>query len=163
VPLIFDESVLDKKVEGHPDYDPPGLDLINLPNGAFLISVRVAELLSANNVSGYELVNVLTKATGQPSKRLFLLKTKKAILDACEEHTPRDPGAICPVCGKVRIGVLGGFYVRDEWLNGDEIFSRNPSHLSVICVSNRLYRLLKSMGCKGMLPAYGVFSCHHST
>lgn len=161
VPLIFDESVLDKKIEGLPQYDPPGLDVINLPNGAFLVSARVADLFSENNVSGYELVNVLSKETGQPSQRLFLLKTNKAILDACPEHTPRDPGAICPVCGKVRIGVLGNFYVKNEWLEGAEIFSRTPYHLSAICISNRLYKLLKEMQCKGMLPAYGLFSCQH--
>ena len=161
-PLIVDESVLDKKVEGLPHYDPPGLDLINLPNGAFLVSARVAELLTANNISGYELVPVISGSTRQPSQRLFLLKANKAIPDACDVHTPRDPGAICPVCGRVRIGVLGNFYVRTEWLNGDELFSRNPSRLSAICVSNRLYKLLKEMGCKGMLPAYGIFSCDHT-
>lgn len=162
VPLIVDESVLDKKVEGLPYYDPPGLDLINLPNGAFLVSERVAGLFSANNISGYELVNVISKETGQPSQRLFLLKANTAILDACEVHTPRDPGAICPVCGRVRIGILGNFYVRAEWLNGAEVFSRNPFHLSAICVSGRLYKLLKEMDCKGMLPASGIFSCDHS-
>ena len=162
VPLTFDESVLDKKVAGLPHYDPPGLDLINLPNGAFLISARVAELFSANHIRGYELANVLSKATGQPSQRVFLLKAGKAILDACDIHTPRDPGAICPTCGKTRTGILGVFYVREEWLQGDELFSRSPSHLSLICVSNRLYTLLKEMGCKGMLPSYGLFSCNHT-
>lgn len=161
-PLIFDEAVLDKKVEDSPDFDPPGPDLISLPNRAMLVSIRVVNLLSTNNITGYELLNVLSKATKQPSQRVFLLQTQKAIMDACSEHTPRDPGAICPVCGNVRIGVLGNFYIREEWLEGAALFSRNPSHLSELCVSNRLYKILKESGCKGMLPSNGLFSCRHT-
>lgn len=161
-PLVVDESVLDKGVEGKPQYDPPGLDLMKLPNGAYLISSKVAGLLSASKVSGYELIDVISKQTKQPSQRLFLLKTKKVILDACDIHTPRDPGAICPVCGNVKPGLLGYYHVREEWLHGDELFSRNPSHLSDLCVSNRLFNILKAAGCKRMLASNGLFSCRHT-
>ena len=158
-PLIVDESFLDRQIHPSPNYAPPGLDLVNLEGGALLVSFRVAELLAENGVRGGELVPVISLETQKPSTRLSLLRADKAVLLPCEEHAPITPPGGCAGCGKIRGGLLGIFSVRDEWLGGDEVFSRQRSRLSAFNVSNRVYALMKAAKVRGLLPAFGVLRC----
>lgn len=159
--LIIDESFLDTQVDPSPDYTPPGLDLINLQNGALLVSKKIVQLLGSMKVQGYELIPVISKATHEPSERLFLIRANKAILKPCEIHTPTTEEGICPLCGRILGGVLGNYYVRKEWLGLDQVFSRHPLKFAAIYVSNDLYHAMKTLGVKGLLPAFGIYECNH--
>lgn len=160
--LIIDESFLDIQVDPSPDFSPPGLDLINLENGALLVSKKMIALFESCKVKGYELLPVISHQTGKPSERVFLIRANKAILQPCEVHTPATPEGICPVCGRILGGLLGYYYVREEWLGPDQVFSRNRQRYSAIYVSNELYQAMKSLGTKGMLPAFGIYKCRHA-
>ena len=159
--LIVDESYLDRQVDPSPDYTPPGLDLINLSNGALLVSKKIADLLKSKHVQGYELIPVISKGTKKPSEKIFLLRTNKAIIKPCNIHTPTTEEGICPICGRILGGVLGDYYVREEWLEADQVFSRHPFKYASIYVANELYHAMKNVGTKGLLPAYGIYKCNH--
>jgi hypothetical protein len=160
--LIIDEAFLDTQVDPSSDYTPPGLDLVNLPNGALLVSKKIVQLLESRKVQGYELIPVISKATNKPSERIFLIRANKAILQPCEIHTPTTEEGICPVCGRILGGVLGDYYVREEWIGPDQVFSRNRLKYASIYVSNELYHSLKKLGAKGLLPAFGIYKCNHT-
>jgi len=161
-PFIIDESFLDRQIDPSPDYTPPGLDLINLPNGALLVSARLADILKAANAQGYDLIPVISLATGRPSDRIVLLRADKAIILPCDIHTPTTEEGICPVCGRILGGVLGNYYVRKEWLGHDQLFSRHPSKYASIYVTNELYHKIKSKNMKGLLPSFGIYECDHT-
>ena len=158
-PLIVDESLLDRQVHPAPNYAPPGLDVVSLDGGALIISSRVAELFEGNGVAGWELIPVISLSTQKPSTRLMLLRAQKSVLLPCEEHTPITAPGGCVTCGKIRGGLLGYFSVREEWLGGDEIFSRHRALLASICVSNRVYGLMKAAKVRGLWPAFGLLRC----
>jgi hypothetical protein len=160
--LIIDESFLEAQVDPSADYTPPGLDLINLQNGALLVSKKIVQLLESMKVQGYELIPVASKATNEASKRIFLIRANKAILKPCKIHTPTTEEGICPVCGRILGGVLGDYYVREEWLGSDQVFSRHPLKYASIYISNELYHAMKAVGAKGLLPAFGIYKCNHA-
>lgn len=159
--LVVDESFLDRQIDPAPQYEPPGLDLIHLANGAMLVSNRVIRLFEEERVKGYEKINVVSKDTRKPSQRVFLIRASKAILDPCVTHTSRNEGAICPKCGTIKGGILGYWHVRREWLAGAQIFSRNPLRYASLYIERKIYQLMKNENLKGLLPAYGVFTCTH--
>ncbi len=159
--LIIDESYLDKQVISEPQFKPPGLDLINLPNGALLISIIIANLLKQLKISGYELIPVLSKQTKKHSDRIWLLKAGAAHTRPCSIHTPTTKDGICAICGKILGGILGDYYVREEWLSGDQIFARNSNLFSSIYVSHELYHAIKKMKAQGVTASYGIEKCSH--
>jgi len=159
--LVIDESFLDKQIDESSDYTPPGLDLINLENGALLVSKKIVQLLQSSNIMGYELIPVISNASEKPSERIFLLRAAKAILTPCDIHTPTTEEGICPACGKILGGILGNYYVRGEWLGEDKIFSRHPLKYASIYLSNDLYHAMKKINAKGLLPAFGIYECNH--
>jgi len=159
--LVVDESFLDRQIDPAPQYKPPGLDLIHLANGAMLVSSKVIQLFEEEKVKGYEKINVVSKDTGKPSQRVFLIRASKAIFNPCIIHTPRNKGAICSNCGTIKGGILGYWYVRREWLAGDQIFSRNPLRYASLQIERKVFHLMKNQKFKGLLPAYGVFACTH--
>ena len=159
--LIIDESFLDRQVDPLPHYKPPGLDLINLPNGAFLISKKIVDLLKEMKVSGYELIPVRSLATKKYSERIWLIKATRSITQPCTIHTPVTKEGICAVCGQILGGLLGKYHIREEWLNGDEFFTRNSNLFSLVYVSHRLYHAMKKEGAQGLLASHGIEKCSH--
>lgn len=147
-PLEVNEAFLSKK--GYPNnaYSPPGLDIINLPHGALLVSKKVVELIKENGFHGAIFLNVINQH-GKISEKLFQLVTDIIILlpDNLRE------GTICPGCGTVLSTLTGEFLIRKERIKGVSVFSRNPSGASAIYISNPLYHLLKSNNIRGLTPA----------
>ena len=160
--LVIDESFLDKQIDSSPDYTPPGLDLINLVNGAMIVSSKVLSVLNENKVKGFNVIPVQSHSTGKVSERLHLLRPNKIFLQPCNEHTPTNGKGICPECGKVLGGIMALYHIRKEWLDGDELFSKDRFGYAMTYVSNRVYHLLKANKIKGLLPAQGAYICAHS-
>jgi hypothetical protein len=147
------ESFLNKKGEPNDEYTQRRLDIINLSHGALLVSKKVVELVKKNKrFHGYTFLDVIDQK-GKISDRLFQLKADKVILlpDNLTEE-----GAICSTCGTVLSTMTGIFAVKESRLEKNSFFSRIPSGLSGIYISNPLYHLFKSENIRGLTPAQGA-------
>lgn len=160
-PFVIEETYLHKNIHPNIAYDPPGLDLVNLPNGALLISNRVVAIFEKMNVKGYTLDKVLVNKTNKPSKELFLLKANKSIIFPCKEHSSWEEYMICKECGRGKGIMLTPFYVQENWLEGDSIFANSPLSLANIVVTNELYHHLKDAKIRGLNPFLGMKLCSH--
>jgi len=151
--LQVDESFLSKKGIPNDQYNPKGIDLINMPHGALLVTERVVELFSADKkLSGYKFLDVLNKQ-GKISEKLFQLTTDKIIL---VPDNLTEEGAYCPTCGTVLSTMTRGFAIKKERLGKSSFFSRNPTGLSSIYVSKSLYQILKLENIRGLTPVQGA-------
>lgn len=152
--LKVNETFLGKKnIYPNYRYTPPGVDLVNMPHGALLVSDKVEQLLKGSgNPKGYALLDVVNQ-NGKVSDKLFQLVADKIILlpDNLTEE-----GAICPTCGTVLGALTGEFLIRKKRLGEASFFSRMPSGLSSIYVSNPLYHFLKSENVRGLTPVQGA-------
>ena len=151
--LQVDESYLDKKGDPNDRYSPNGLDIINLPHGALLVTARVVELFSADKkLSGYKFLDVLNKQ-GKISEKLFQLTTDNIIL---VPDNLTEEGAYCPTCGTVLSTMTRGFGIKKERLGKTSFFARHPSGISSIYISKSLYQIMKSENIRGLTPVQGA-------
>ena len=151
--LQVDEAFLNKKSEPNDQYTPNGLDLINLPHGALLVTKKVMDLITSDNkLSGYKFLDVLNKQ-GKVSDKLFQLTTDKIIL---VPDNLTEEGAYCPTCGTVLSTMTRGFAIKKQRLANSSFFSRNPTGMSSIYVSKSLYQILKSENTRGLTPVQGA-------
>ena len=150
----INETYLDKKkIYPNNRFNPPGLDIVNMPNGALLVSKRVVELIKSNKkFHGARFLDVINNE-GKISDRLFELVADKIIL--IPDNLPEE-GAICPVCGTELIELSGQFGVRKNRLEGNSFFSRRPSGTASMYISNELYHFLKSENVRGLTPVQGA-------
>lgn len=147
------EAFLNKKGVPNDEYTPRGLDLINLSHGALLVSKRVVELVKENKkFHGCTFLDVMDQK-GKLSDTLFQLKADKVVLlpDNLTEE-----GAFCPTCGTVLSAMTGIFAVKKSRLGKSSCFSRIPSGLSGMYISNPLYHLFKSENIRGLFPVQGA-------
>lgn len=147
------EAFLNKRGEPNDEYTPRGLDIINLSHGALLVSKKVVELVkNYNKLHGCTFLDVINQK-GKISDRVFQLKADKVILlpDNLTEE-----GAICPTCGTVLSTMTGIFAVKESRLEKSSFFSRIPSGLSGIYISNPLYRLFNARNVRGLTPVQGA-------
>lgn len=153
-PFQVNETYLDrKKAEPNNKYSPPGLDIVNMPNGALLVSKRVAELIKKDkSVHGYKFLDVIAQK-GETSERLFQLAVDKIIL---RPDNLSDEDAICRTCGAVLKNLAKTFAVKKSRLGKSSFFSRNPSGISSMYMSNSLYHFLKSENVRGLTPVQGA-------
>lgn len=151
--LQVDETFLTKKGEPNDQYTPNGLDIINMPHGALLVTKRVVELINSNKkLSGYKFLDVLNKQ-GKISEKLFQLTTDKIIL-VPDNLTVE--GAYCPTCGTVLSTMTRGFVVKKGRLGKSSFFARHPSGISSIYLSKSLYQILESENIRGLTPVQGA-------
>ncbi len=151
--LQVDESFLSKDIDPNDQYLPPGIDLINMPHGALLISAKLKTTLSKDeSVQGYSLLDVKNQR-GDVSEKLFQLKANKVILVPVDLS---EKGAICPACGTVLSTLTGTFTVTADQLGRSSFFARIDSGLSSIYISQYLYKKLQSAGTRGVTPVQGV-------
>jgi len=153
-PFQVNETYLDrKKAKPNNKYTPPGLDIVNMPNGALLVSKRVVDLIKKDkNVHGYKFLDVINQK-GEISERLFQLAVDKIIL---RPDNLSDEDAICPTCGAVLKNLAKTFAVKKSRLGTSSFFSRNPSGISSMYMSNSLYHFLKSENVRGLAPVQGA-------
>jgi hypothetical protein len=151
--LQVDETLLTKKGEPNDQYTPNGLDIINMPHGALLVTKRVVELINSNEkLSGYKFLDVLNKQ-GKISEKLFQLTTDKIIL---VPDNLTEEGAYCPTCGTVLSTMTRGFVVKKGRLGKSSFFARHPSGISSIYISKSLYQILQSENIRGLTPVQGA-------
>lgn len=152
--LQVNETYLDrKKAEPNNKYSPPGLDIVNMPNGALLVSKSVVELIKKDkNVHGYKFLDVIDQK-GEISERLFQLAVDKIIL---RPDNLSEEEAICPTCGAVLQNLTKTFAVKKSRLGKSSFFSRNPLGISSMYMSNSLYHFLKSENVRGLGPVQGA-------
>ncbi len=160
-PIIIDETHIGKLISNVVKPSIWNPDMITLPNGGLLISKKVLKVFNAQKVIGYELSEVISKHTMAPSDKWFLIKTENAILHPSSEHTLTTESGICSSCGRILGGLLTHYTIRKQWLKGAEIFSRHPYHYANICLTNRLYWILKDNNIQEMSPSYGIFQCEN--
>ena len=118
--LQIDETFLDKR-KTYPNYKytPSGVDLVNMPHGALLVSKRVTGLVSGNNkFYGCTFLQVINQK-GKISERFFELATNKIIL---LPDNLTDEGAICPVCGSELLVLTNEFSIKKDRLEGSSFF-----------------------------------------
>ena len=153
-PFQVNETYLDRKnAEPNNKYSPSGLDIVNMPNGALLVSKRVVDLIKKDkNVHGYKFLDVIDQ-NGETSERLFQLAVDKIIL---RSDNLSDEDAICPTCGAVLKNLETTFAVKKSRLGKSSFFCRNPSGISSMYMSNSLYHFLKSENVRGIGPVQGA-------
>jgi len=153
--LQVNETFLDKNGYPNDQYKPRGLDIINIEHGALLVSKKAVELITEDKkFYGYRFLDVINQK-GKVSDRLYQLVAEKVIL--LPDNLPSED-AICPTCGTVLKTLSEGFNIRKERLEGASFFSRVPSGVSSIYISNSLYHLLKSENIRGLTPVQGAAS-----
>lgn len=151
-PVQVDESFLDRKGAPNNRYTPEGLDVINLPHGALLVSIKVTKLIKDKKFQGCTFLDVINQK-GDVSDRLFQLATDHIIL---QPDNLREEGAVCPICGTVLSTMVSGFAVKKDRLNKSSFFSRHPAGISSIYIAKSLYDLLKSEKTRGLIPVQGA-------
>lgn len=67
-----------------------------------------------------------------------------------------DEDAICRTCGAVLKNLAKTFAVKKSRLGKSSFFSRNPSGISSMYMSNALYHFLKSENVRGLTPVQGA-------
>ncbi len=159
--LIIEHSYLDNDAENGDEYAAPGLDLILIENGFHLVSVKLAGLLKQFAQKSYQLIPVEDAKTGKDSERLWLLRANKAIIKPCNIHTPVTEEGICSHCGAIKGGRLSYYYVRTEWVENDQMFSKHTQRYESIYIASQLYQNFKKEKIKGMLATDGIYCCTH--
>jgi len=153
IALQVDESFLNRKGIPNDQYNPKGIDIINMPHGALLVTERVVKLFSSDKkLTGYKFLDVLDKQ-GKVSEKLFQLTTDIIIL---VPDNLTEEGAYCPACGTVLSTMTRGFAIKKQRLGKSSFFSRNPTGISSIYVSRSLYQILKSENIRGLTPVQGA-------
>lgn len=160
-PLIIDETLIGKSSNEFGEATSWNPDLVTIPNGGLLISKKVLMIFNKNKIKGYELFDVLSKQSMSPTEDLFLIRANKSILEPCSEHTMITESGVCKTCGRILGGLLTHYSIRQQSLEGVQIFSRHPYRYARICITNGLYWLLKDSDIQGMLPSYGFYQCDH--
>ena len=151
--LQVNETFLNKNGYPNDNYTPKGLDIINMPHGALLVSKKVVEIIKDNKkLYGCTFLDVLNQ-NGKVSDRLFQLVADKVIL--LPDNLPAE-GSICPTCGTVLSTLIRGFIIRKERLGGADFFSRSSSGISSTYISNTLYHIFKSENIRGLTPVQGA-------
>ncbi len=160
-PPVVDLRYLESSGEPNSLFDPPGLDMIALPNLAMMINDRLKGILEDNGVKGYLLLPVIDAATGKETDRLYMLAATKVFVDYCHVHTPRSENAVCPACGK-ESGVIYGYpYFPSEAMEDYEVVSRNRFGITCLYFSKRVYELFKAENVRGFSPVHGFDLCSH--
>jgi hypothetical protein len=166
-PFLIDEAVLDRPL---PDGEPApagGWDLVNAPAGHKLVSARLVDVLEKGGVKGYTLEPVLASKQGrtraEPSRRMWQLLAKRALVAPCSEHTRMREGYHCPSCGTALGDVDGDTFVSDESLGGDDIFAAHQNRAAVLNVRGRVYQLLTAAHLGRIIPNQVLRLCHHGS
>lgn len=159
---IVDSSFLDKAIEPNTNFNPIGLDFIGVSLSGLMVSDKVKNLIESSGAKGAIFLPLIDKDTKSISERIYLISAEKSITDFCTEHTPRSKNAICQSCGSC-IGEIYGYpYVSDNWLNGDEIFSKSKNRLAGVYFSKRLYELFIEENLRGLYVLHGLNTCSHA-
>ncbi len=140
-PPRIDESMLDAPAPDGSRPGPRGWELVNLPDGALLLSTRLVGLLREARIEGLAVEPVLN-ARGATSTRMAALRATVAVLTPCPRHTVIDGGPFCPACGTAHGSVDGWFWVPRSTIGRAEIVSRHPHRAAMIYLSPRAHRLL---------------------
>lgn len=151
-PVQVNEAFLSRKGPPNDRYIPEGLDIINLPHGALLVSKRVVELIKDKKIDGCTFLDVIDQK-GNVSDRLFQLVADKVIL---LPDNLREEGAVCPTCGTVLSTMTTVFAIRKDRLEKNSFFSRSPSGIASLYISKSLYHFLKSENTRGLTPVQGA-------
>lgn len=158
---IIDTSLLDKAIEPNTNFDPIGLDFIGVSLSGLIVSDKVKNLIESSGAKGAIFLPLIDKKTKSVSERIYLMSAEKSLTDFCTEHTPRAENAICKSCGSSIGEVYGYPYIPDNWLEGDEIFSRSKDRLAGVYFSKRLYELFIQEKLRGMYVLHGIDVCLH--
>jgi hypothetical protein len=159
--FVIDETLLDEANSSGAKAPPGGWDLINLANGQKLISQRFARVLDHNDIEGYDLIEVIDSATRQPSKRMVQIAATRAVLAPCPEHSVVEGRSFCPTCGTAQGTLKGFFWVRRDWIDGDEIVARHPNRGAMLYVSHRIYDALLAAKLNGIHRNDVLRVCEH--
>jgi hypothetical protein len=138
----------------------PPPDLLNLGNGGFLVSSRLARELASCGAKGYSLTPVLRGDTDEPSAEYLLLAATTAIVNPCPTHTPTT-GAPCTRCGQGGGSRLGELHVEEPLVRSLDVFARDPDGFGGLHVSRDLYRHLLEAGMTGVLATGAMDRCEH--
>ena len=95
-------------------------------NGHDLVSQRVQDRLADAGIEGYELYEVVSAGTGEPSRRMAQILATKAIAP-CPEHTVMATGSFCPVCGTSHGRVDGAIFVSSADVGNAGVISAIPA------------------------------------
>ncbi len=159
--FVIDENLLNSSIENESPEGEGGWDLIELPTGQTLVSNRVAEFLESNGVKGYKIVEVINGDTDRASERIFQLVATRSVLNPCMEHSRIKGEPFCPICGAAHGDLEEYFWIRKDWLSGNEIVSRHPNGSTMIYVSRRIYQLLIIQKFNGIHREDVMFCCKH--
>lgn len=158
---IVDTSLLDKAIEPNTNFNPIGLDFIGVSLSGLIVSDKVKNLIEVANAKGAIFLPIIDKKTKSISERIYLISAEKSLTDFCTEHTTRAENAICKSCGSSIGEVYGYPHIPDNWLEGDEIFSRSKDRLAGVYFSKRLYELFIQEKLRGMYVLHGIDVCLH--
>jgi hypothetical protein len=160
-PYHIDESLLDGDTVDERLQGSDGWDVVNLANGQILVSDRFREVLEDTGASGYELIAVTSGDPPRPSERMFQLVARHAVLVPCLEHSRFIGLPPCPTCGFGR-GVLEAyFWVRADWVDGDDLVSRHRRGAAHLYVRRRVYDALVAAGLNGLHRNDVMRVCRH--
>lgn len=151
--LQINEAFLTGNGKPNDNYTPKGLDIINVQHGALLVSKKIVQLIQNNKKwIGCTFLDVYNQH-GKVSQKLFQLVADKVIL---LPDNLMEQGSICATCGTVISALTQGFRIKMERLGDAVFFSRIPSGISLIYISNALYHHLKSENSRGLTPVQGA-------
>ncbi|MGN9914638.1 hypothetical protein ACTMTJ_44615 [Phytohabitans sp. LJ34] len=160
-PLVIDRKLLDRALADLERPAPGGWDAVGLPYGRLLVSHRLLATLRERHARGHRTSPVIDAATGEPADELVQLSADRAVLVPCPEHTRVDGGGICPTCGTSHGTLDGYFWIRDDWLDDDEVISQHPSRAAVLSLSRRLLEAVRSSAPNGVRRNGVTMVCRH--
>lgn len=159
---IIDTSLLDKAIEPNTNFNPLGLDFIGVSLSGLIVTDKVKNLIESSRAKGAIFLPLIDKKTKSISERIYLMSAEKSITDFCTEHTPRAENAICKSCCSCIGEVYGYPYIPNDWLNGDEVFSKSKDRLAGVYFSKRLYELFIEENLRGLYVLHGLNTCSHA-
>lgn len=142
-PVRIDEAMLDEPAPDGSRPGPYGWELVNLPDGALMMSLRLVALFRDAGIAG--VVTEPVQGARGTSTRMAVLRATVDVLMPCPRHTQIDGPPSCPACGTTHGSVDGSTWLPGSAVGGAEIVSRHPHRRAMIAVSPRAYRLLEGV------------------
>jgi len=169
-PFAIDERLLDLAIPQGGSPPQGGWDCVNLPNGHKLVSRRILSLFEENQVTGFDVLPVLSGTSGKQSQRMFQILARKFVPATVLSNSGAQL-SICQVCGAVLDPNVGDhaelaslltpttWCVRRKDVAQDEVLSRHPSRGAMLYLSQRVYRLLVGAPLNGIVESTVLALC----
>ena len=142
---------------------PGGWDMVNLPGGYLAVSTRVAQLLRERGATGWHERPILSRATGQVSRRMVQLCPTTFVPVPCLQHDSDEVTEFCSLCGTVLSGRLGaGWHVQRQLVGELSFFSRRPKLGGQLYIRKALYDELLAHGVSGLTVGSTAIVCDHA-